>query len=133
MDNLYNIPQIRDFLEKQSDIKLVWVFGSVAKGDAGFDSDIDIAITTNNQLTADRKAELISGIALIASRPVDLIDLNAADPVLMRQVLRKGKIIINKDSRFLAEMIKKYLFAMTDWQPYRERILSERRRAWISS
>lgn len=69
----------------------VYVFGSVARGDARPSSDIDLAIVvarspSPEDLTAAREA-----LELTLGRDVDLIDLAAAPLPLARQVLLEGR------------------------------------------
>jgi len=117
-------------LRLQPEIVLAIVFGSVAEGKERADSDIDIAIDAGRTLTADGKLSLISRLAEIAGRPVDLIDLHTVGEPLLGQILQHGERILGSDQRY-ADLIRKHIFDKADFLPYRERILRERRQAWI--
>jgi len=125
------IEKVTAFLSSQTDIQLAWIFGSVANQSADFESDLDVAVVISGQLTSARKMQLIDGLADCCGRPVDLIDLSQASPTLMKQVMTTGKVTVKKDTSLMAEYLKKLWFDQADWQPYRERILQERREAWI--
>jgi predicted nucleotidyltransferase len=113
-------------------VGLAVLFGSVAWGRARRDSDVDLAVAGAAPLTADEKAALIADLAVLTGRPVDLIDLSTAGTDILRQALRKGRLVYLKDRALYAELIKRLVFEQADWLPYRDRILAERRRKWIS-
>jgi predicted nucleotidyltransferase len=112
------------------DIVLAILFGSVAAGNERSDSDIDVAVDAGRTLTAPEKMTLISQLAEITGRPTDLVDLQIVGEPLLGQILRHGERILGSDTRY-ANLIRKHLFDKADFLPYRERILLERRKAWI--
>ncbi len=114
-------------------VKLAIIFGSLSTGKANADSDLDLAVAAIEPLTLNEKQDLIGELAQLSGRPVDLIDLKSAPLTISHQVLTKGKLFYCLDRRLYAELIKKMLFDQADMMPYRERILAERRDAWIKS
>jgi predicted nucleotidyltransferase len=114
----------------QPDIVLAILFGSVAAGKERAESDIDVGVDVGRTLTAHEKMALISKLAEITGRPVDLVDLHIVGEPLLGQILRHGERILGSDTRY-ANLIRKHLFDKADFLPYRERILLERRQAWI--
>jgi predicted nucleotidyltransferase len=117
-------------LNAQPAIRLAILFGSLAAGKARADSDIDLAVDAGHHLTAEEKMALIDGLAAATGRPVDLVDLRAAGEPLLGQILKHGKRILGSDAAYAA-VITRHLFDQADFLPYRNRILAERRRAWI--
>lgn len=111
-------------------IDLVILFGSLAKGNAHAQSDLDIAIDAGRRLTADEKMLLIGEIAAATGRPIDLVDMQVAGEPLLGQILQHGRRIFGSDSRY-ARVLSKHLFDQADFLPYQRRILAERRQAWI--
>jgi hypothetical protein len=75
---------------------------------------------------------LISELARRTGRPVDLVDLHAVGEPLLGQILRHGKRILGGDTHY-ANLIRRHLFDQADYLPYRNRILAERRRAWLKN
>jgi predicted nucleotidyltransferase len=63
---------------RDSGVVYAVVFGSAAKGELTFESDIDIAVSAKQALSADQRCKLIEKIGAITLRPVDLLDLKAA-------------------------------------------------------
>ncbi len=121
---------IKQVLERHSMIRLAILFGSMAQGEAGRDSDLDLAIDVGRPLAELEKIQLISELAVALGRPVDLVDIFSAGEPLLGQIVTKGKRILGDNSRY-ALMLSKHLFNQADFMPYRSRILKERRQAWI--
>jgi len=67
---------------------------------------------------------------VLAGRPIDLIDLKVAAEPLMGQILRHGRRLMGSDEAY-AQLITRHLYEQADFMPYRNRILAERRAAWI--
>ncbi len=130
MNESAELDRIRDFLAGQDDLDLAIVFGSLASGRSRPGSDLDIALAADQPLTAERKQALIAGLAGLTGRSVDLVDLNAVGEPLLGQILIGGKRLFGNDHRH-AELLSRHLFDQADFLPYRERLLAERREAWL--
>ena len=122
---------ITRYLAGRPGINLAILFGSLSRGRAMAHSDIDLAVAMARPLTAEEKLEMIEGLAQIVGRPVDLVDLQSADGLILSQILTTGNILLCNNRTLYAELIKKMLFNDADMMPYRDRILAERRKAWI--
>ncbi|MDQ6991286.1 MAG: hypothetical protein Q9M11_06095 [Mariprofundaceae bacterium] len=73
---------------------------------------------------------MIEHIALITGRAVDLIDLKTVGQALLGQLLQHGERLVGDDVMY-GNLLSKYVFNQADFDPYRHRILDERRQAWI--
>ena len=113
-------------------ITLAILFGSCASGNARPDSDIDIAVTAERPLTLDERTELVTEISEATGRPVDLIDLTAAGEPLLGQILTKGRRLTEAPEPF-ARLLAQHWLDAADFLPIRNRILEERRKAWIGN
>jgi predicted nucleotidyltransferase len=122
--------QIRQVLERHKAIRLALLFGSLAKGTAHCESDLDLAVGADHPLDADETMELISDLAEALGRPVDLIDLSTVGEPLLGQIIAGGRRIVGSNSVY-AELLLKHLYNQEDFVPYQRRILKERREAWI--
>lgn len=82
---------VRDALSAGPTLRLGVLFGSVARGRAGADSDVDVAIVPEDP-ALDLRAELDLQVALerAAGRPVDLVRLDRASTILRWQVATTG-------------------------------------------
>ncbi len=125
--------KIAKYLKQFPDIELAILFGSTAKGQAGVGSDIDLAVMARHALSAEERIKIVSDLALIFARPIDLIDLKTSSGLILKQILTSSRPFFCKDSTLYAELIKRMIFDQADVYPYRARILAERRQAWINS
>ena len=121
---------MREVLAGFPELILALVFGSVAKGLQRIDSDLDIAVVAKQALTADEKIVIISALAEKTGRPVDLVDLKVVGEPLMGQIVQHGRRLLGSDGEY-GRLISRHLFEQADFMPYRNRILAERRAAWI--
>jgi len=125
-----SIQQLQAALAKYPQIELAIVFGSIARGEARRDSDIDLAVQLPTPLDVEQKMQLIANIAAMTGRPVDLIDLRTVGEPLLGQILKHGQRI-RGEAADLAPLMQRHVYAMEDFMPYVERTLEERKRAWI--
>jgi predicted nucleotidyltransferase len=121
---------LRTALATHPEIDLAIVFGSVARGDARPDSDLDIAVQTREPLDATAKMRLIEDLACATGRAIDLIDLRTVGEPLLGQILKHGRRI-RGDSADMVDLMRRHVFDTEDFLPYVERMLEERRKAWI--
>lgn len=120
---------LRKIFAKYPHIQFAMLFGSIARGSARAESDIDIAVQAKAPLSTQQKIDLIEDIALIIGRPVDLIDLKTAGEPLIGEIL-KGKRIIGSREDY-ASLMTRHLIDVADFVPLQQRILKERREQWI--
>ena len=77
------------------DVIAVYRFGSTAAGVDRPDSDVDLALLAGAPLPAVTRFDLQERIASVLQRPVDLIDLRTASPVMAMQVLANGLLLLD--------------------------------------
>lgn len=118
-------------LARHPRIDLAILFGSMANGRAGPDSDLDLAVLAATPISAEEKMALIGDLAEALGRPVDLIDIARVGEPLLGQILQ-GKRLLGSDEDY-ARLITRHLIDAADFLPLRERILRERRLAWIGN
>lgn len=123
---------IRQTLLSFAEIRMVIIFGSLAKHRATFNSDLDIAVLTEKKITPELKLSLINTLASLVGRPIDLIDLNDVGEPLLGEILQHGKMIIGS-ATLKGDLLTRHLMDLADFVPYQTRILKERRNAWINS
>ncbi|WP_111413591.1 type VII toxin-antitoxin system MntA family adenylyltransferase antitoxin [Billgrantia lactosivorans] len=114
------------------EIEQVVLFGSLAKGRARPDSDLDLAVEARRPLTSDKKIVLIEALALACSRPVDLVDLKTAGQPLLTQIVTSGVRLKGSDSAW-ARLVYRNIIDNEDFVPLQQRILKARQAAWINS
>ncbi len=124
------LTRLREYFRQQDTLRLVMVFGSVARQQQRFDSDIDIAILMAHELSMDEKKTFIEDVAVITGRAVDLVDLTTAGEPLLGQILEYGLVLLGESSVY-ASLLIRHFSEQLDFLPYRQRMLEQRRRAWI--
>lgn len=123
---------LREVLQAYPDITLAILFGSLAHGTAGPDSDLDLAVYAGRPITQEEKMCLIEELALRTGRPVDLVDLKTAGLPIAGQIFSKGRRILGSTDLF-ATLLTRYQIDHADFMPIRNRVLEERRKKWIGA
>jgi len=80
----------RDELRKRFGVKSLAVFGSVARGEAGPDSDVDILVEFEGRATFDRYMGLKFFLEDLLGRRVDLVTRKALKPRMRPYVEREA-------------------------------------------
>jgi predicted nucleotidyltransferase len=127
------IRQVERVLRREEEIKAAWLFGSVARDDAQSRSDLDVAVLGTEPLSPEKKEALIEHLARATGRPVDLIDLQGTHGPIVGRILQGGTKLFCNDTTLYASLLKRWWLNQADWDPYRRRILKERRERWIES
>jgi len=73
------------------DAMAVYLFGSVASGDAGPESDVDLAVLNDGPLDPVFVWDIACELANVVDAHVDLVDLRTASTVLQHQIVAKGR------------------------------------------
>ncbi|WP_461207152.1 type VII toxin-antitoxin system MntA family adenylyltransferase antitoxin [Clostridium sp. DL1XJH146] len=120
-----------EFLLESYDIKLIYIFGSYAKGNNNSNSDLDIAILLDRDFNPLDKLSLISEFTSIFKRDdIDLVILNSANPVLRHQVIKHGKIVYVEDENIKVNFEVRVLKEYMDMEPFR-RVQTKSVEDWI--
>ena len=131
MEDAGTLDVVRDVLLRQPDIELALVFGSLAQGRQTRASDIDVAIAAREPIDSQRRLALTDAIASAAGRPVDLVDLHRAGPLVLTQALTRGKRILKRDSNVLARLLVKMWYLNADLMPLVRMIQDTRRKRFL--
>jgi len=104
-------PIIEVIRKHQSEVNIIYLFGSYAKGQEQESSDIDLAIQTQEPMSKMEIYQLRQELAARLNRDVDLIDMEKASAVLKNEVVQGGKRL--------------YCAPHFERKPYELRIISE--------
>ncbi len=77
-------------LARQYGVGGLFVFGSMARGDATPDSDVDLLVDNVSQLTGFQLGALQMDAQDILGRKVDLLTRNALHPLMRERVLQEA-------------------------------------------
>jgi len=120
-----------EVLRVEPGLRLAILYGSAATGKMRTDSDVDIALLFDRPLGAGRKMELISHLESELRCEVDLADLSSLSGTILRQILIKGRVLIQTNPGDLAKLVRMMIYNQADMMPYVSRTLIERQRRFI--
>jgi len=84
------LPALTDLLVGEFGVRQVILFGSVARGRAHSDTDVDLAV---EGLAPERYFEALARCSDVAGRNVDLVPMEEAIPELLRIIRTKGEVL----------------------------------------
>ena len=97
MDDSKNIQTvITDYLSRYADIRLAFLFGSIAAGHHSEASDIDLAILFQTEPDFYFLDNIKNALSGFIKREIDIVVLNDASPIIKMQVLKKGIPLIRR-------------------------------------
>jgi predicted nucleotidyltransferase len=93
------LEKIVTFLDLRFGLDTLWLFGSEAAGTARKDSDLDLAALFRRRASTLEIFDARGDLGEILRRDVDLIDLDQASPILGMQVLRYGRLLVDRNPK----------------------------------
>lgn len=111
------IQELQAVFEKFPNILIVTVFGSASRGMLRENSDIDIGVAAEQQLSFDQKTDICMALSSVFRREIDLIDLNQVNGVILKSALCSGEIVIKHSVPLLAHLLKKLWYNQADMMP----------------
>jgi uncharacterized protein len=98
--------------ESVPDLIAVYLFGSVARGDANRESDVDLAVLAREPIGSLLRFELEQRLEEKLRQSVDLIDMRKASAVFRVQILKDAAVLVDADPTRRAEF---ECFALADY------------------
>ena len=87
--------RLKDFWDKEKNVLLVYLFGSLAEKKKA--NDIDLAILFNKKLSYKNISELSEKLyKRIGTQRVDIVDLMRASPVFKFNIITSGKLLFKR-------------------------------------
>ncbi len=119
--------KLKPVFQNYPELVFVYLFGSLADGTADTASDIDLAVFVDYpaDFSFTRKLQLHGDCCRALKRnDVDLLVLNQTrNLLLVEEVLRKGKVILNRDQRVLDDFFLKKLHLAIDFRFQRKMMI----------
>ncbi len=122
--------RLADFFSKQEQVRLAYLFGSVAKGKAGKLSDVDIAVLLDESLNKkqrfDLQLELISDISeILKTDKIDLVVINEAPLSLKFEIIKANYPLFIRDRMEKIDFEQMVMSRYLDRRYYEKRASSE--------
>jgi predicted nucleotidyltransferase len=109
---------VREALGSEPGIQLAVLFGSAARGRLQSNSDLDIGLLG---VEPARLGTLASMLSRVARRPVDVVALESAPPLLRFEVAREGRVLIERPAHAWSDFKAKAMVDWWDWAPHARR------------
>ena len=94
---------LQKYLSALPILSTAWVFGSVVRGTARANSDIDIAVMFHEKCSDterfDSRLKLMNDLSALVNYDVDVIDIEATPLFLQHQVRKGGILIVDKERK----------------------------------
>lgn len=114
--------KIKKILKKRKEIRIAYLYGSVARGTSKEGSDIDIAIVLKDPKTIDKNHFFESEIALeiekSIKKKVDARIINNATIRFVYQVLKYGKLLFASSEKDRVEFETRATEMYFDFRPF---------------
>jgi uncharacterized protein len=120
------VGRLRELLAARAEtegIAAAWLFGSVARGTARSDSDVDVGV-----LYCEDPPQTLAGIGQVfrlqeeltevTDLPIQVVNLNDASVDLIIRVLRDGKLLLGQDSLRRVDFEVRSRNEFWDLEPY---------------
>jgi len=100
-------------LREVAEVKVIYLFGSLAEGRGQSFSDVDLALWGEEGLDALAKYHLQQDLAARINRDVDLIDMRTASLTLNNEIVQRGQLLYSDPEfdrpRFELGVISRFL------------------------
>ena len=115
------LDDIRAVLAGAPRVVAAWVFGSVARGDARTDSDLDLSVLLDGAERPDDARALFTLSGQLErfspSGRVDILVLGPQGSVLRHRVLSEGQLVKDADPHARMELEERTTREYLDWKP----------------
>ncbi len=108
---------------ESNNIICAYIFGSLARGNSGKLSDVDIAVYVSSSLNRyekfDLKIKLMKELGrILKTDNIDILILNDAPPMLKHRVIKEGKIIYYREKEMMIDFEVRAVMEYLDFLPF---------------
>ncbi|MCM2283322.1 MAG: nucleotidyltransferase domain-containing protein [Desulfobacula sp.] len=117
--------KIQNYFRGKKEIAAVYLFGSFASGKFTETSDIDLAVLFEHsrvESAESLKEKYMSELGRILRKDIDIIVMNTAGEMLLNQIYKKGKPILNQNMKFEKIFKIKAFMVYSDFEFYLKHI-----------
>ena len=109
------VDNLTRLLKDLPNVRLAVLFGSTTSDTTGPDSDIDIGVSLERG--ADTSPSLRVALERASGRPVDLVWLDEAPPLLRFEIARSGRVLVEREPHTWATFRAHAMIDWWDWAP----------------
>jgi predicted nucleotidyltransferase len=119
------VDALRSVVEADARLGYAVLFGSEARGDRHGGSDVDVAVGASGgrRLSALELGDIASRLESAAGRPIDIVDLESAPPVLAYRVFRDGRVILERERARLVARRARAVLEYLDFKPLEDQFV----------
>ena len=96
------VSRITAYLAQQERLVVAYLFGSLAEETDHRMSDVDVALllphNTDRATAFDTRLRVAAALEELCWRPVDVVILNHAPPLLRFQIVQRGRVLVERDN-----------------------------------
>ena len=108
----------KDVLIEYDNIIFAYIFGSLVTGTYRNDSDIDLAIFINENISFDEYMEIKMKLTEVCKKEIDLIILNSATTLLKFEIYKNHILLFTRDKNKESGFKVRTLFEYNDMKRY---------------
>ncbi|MBC7225808.1 MAG: nucleotidyltransferase domain-containing protein [Thermoflexales bacterium] len=113
-----DLEALKGVFGKYPEVQAVYLFGSVAEGRKGPESDLDLAIVPRSPAARARRLDILADLARAGFCNVDLIFLDTNDIVLRYEAVRLNRVVYQAEDFDPGEMYSRIVRQFLDFLPY---------------
>jgi len=120
-----DIERIVHYFTDRDEVVSVYLFGSSARGRKTKESDIDIAVLIDESGSGEKyferfRKEYYEASPGFSLGTVDIVILNTAPPFLKYQVLKRGRILFDRERNLRVRFTEKAITEYLDYKPIQD-------------
>jgi predicted nucleotidyltransferase len=115
MVRMSSVETLTRVLEQMPAVRLAVLFGSAARRTDKPDSDLDLGVLVEGD--GDSHALLAVTLERAVGRPVDLVRLDSAPPLLRFEIARDGRVLVARDDQAWTQFRAHAMIDWWDWAP----------------
>ena len=108
-----SIEAVRSLLDTRPQVRLAYIFGSLASGNESPSSDLDVGILFAANPSPEALDRLSVELEAVSDRKVDIVDLRRAPPLRIHEIVITGRLLVcrNEDERvgFITQSAARFL------------------------
>jgi len=108
----------KDIFKKYPAIRAVYLFGSMASGKAYAESDLDLAVISDDPALAEKKLDILTDLAQAGMCNVDLVFPTDNDIVLQYETIKQNNLIYHVPGFDRGAIYSKIIRKYFDFYPY---------------